>query len=123
MIELLQKGGPVMYPLLLCSIVSVTIIAERLIFWFKLRIRRNREVLNIILRLAEKGKLNEAIKMCKKTNDTIAKVLLEGIKNYNYNFVNALEASATNEINSMKQYMVILDTIITLFRFWVYLGQ
>lgn len=114
MIEFLQKGGPVMYPLLLCSIVSLTIIIERLFFWFKLRMKRNRKILNIILRLGEKGKLNEAIKACKETEDTIAKILQEGIKNYNYNFVNALEATATNEINSMKKYMVILDTVITL---------
>lgn len=114
MIEFLQKGGPVMYPLLLCSIISLTIIIERLFFWFKLRMKRNRKILNIILRLGEKGKLNEAIKACKETEDTIAKILQEGIKNYNYNFVNALEATATNEINSMKKYMVILDTVITL---------
>ncbi|MCK4252373.1 MotA/TolQ/ExbB proton channel family protein [candidate division WOR-3 bacterium] len=114
MIEFLQKGGPVMYPLMLCSIISLAIIIERLIFWFGLRIKRNRRVLNVILRLAEKGKLNNAIKTCKQTNDIIVKILLEGIKNYNYNFVNALEATATNEINSMKKYMVILDTIITL---------
>lgn len=114
MLEILQKGGPVMYPLLLCSIISLTIIIERLIFWFRLRMERNRKVLNIILRLGEKGKLNEAIRVSKETDDTIAKILLEGIKNYNYNFVSALEAAATNEINIMKKYMVILDTIISL---------
>lgn len=114
MIELLQKGGPVMYGLLLCSVTSLAIIIERFLFWFKSRMKRKRRVLNIILRLAEKGKLSEAITACKETEDTIAKILLEGIKNYNYNFVNALEAAAANEINSMKKYMVILDTIITL---------
>ncbi len=114
MIEFFQKGGPVMWALLLCSIISLTIIIERLIFWFRLRMKRNRRILNIVLRLGEKGKLNEAIKACKETEDTIAKILLEGFKNYNYNFVNALEATATNEINIMKKYMVILDTVITL---------
>lgn len=114
MLDILQKGGPVMWPLVLCSLVSLTIIIERSIFWVKLRFRRDRRVLNIILRLAEKGKLNDAIKTCKNTNDAIARILLEGIKNYNYNFVTALEATATNEINVMKKYMVVMDTIITL---------
>jgi biopolymer transport protein ExbB len=109
-----QKGGPVMYPLLLCSVISLTIIIERLIFWIRLKLKQDRRILNVILRLAEKGELNKAIKLCKETEDAIAKILLEGIKNYNYNFVNALEASATNEINSMKKYTVLLDTIITL---------
>ena len=34
MIEWFQKGGPVMIPLLVCSIVSLTFIVERLLFWF-----------------------------------------------------------------------------------------
>jgi len=114
MLSLIQKGGPVMIPLLLCSVVSVAITIERSVFWFRIRLKRNTKMLNIILRLAEKGKLNEAIKTCKQSNDNIAKILLEGIKNYNYNFVNALEATATSEINTMKKFMVILDTIITL---------
>ena len=102
MIDFFSKGGPVMYALLICSVLSLTIIIERFVFWLKLRMERNRRILNIILRLAEKGELNNAIKLCKQSDDKIARVLLEGIKNYNYNFVNALEATATNEINSMK---------------------
>lgn len=114
MLEFFNKGGPVMWPLLLCSIISLTIIIERFIFWFKIKVRRNARILNVVLRLAEKGKLNDAIKTCKESRDTIANILLVGIKNYNYNFVSALEAAATNEINIMRKYMVILDTIITL---------
>ena len=114
MIGLMQKGGPVMIPLLVCSVISLAITIERFIFWFNMRVKRNRHILNIILRLAEKGRLNEAIKTCRQSNDPISKILLEGIKNYDYNFISALEALATNEINTMKKYMVILDTIITL---------
>ena len=31
--KLFEQGGPVMWPLLACSIVSLTITIERLIFW------------------------------------------------------------------------------------------
>ncbi len=33
MLEYVQKGGPVMYPLLLCSFISLTLIVERFLFW------------------------------------------------------------------------------------------
>ncbi|MFH1791081.1 MAG: MotA/TolQ/ExbB proton channel family protein [Candidatus Omnitrophota bacterium] len=114
MIEFLQKGGPVMVPLLLCSIVSLAIILERSVFWFRVMVRRNARMLSIVLRQVEKGRLPDAVKTCRHTDDAIAKILLEGIKNYEYNFVSALEAAANNEVNTMKRYMVILDTIITL---------
>ena len=114
MLDLISKGGPVMIPLLICSVISLAITMERFIFWFQVRVRRNTNVLNIILRLAEKGKLNEAIKTCRQSKDTVASILLEGVKNYDNNFITVLEATATNEINVMKKYMVILDTIITL---------
>lgn len=114
MLDLINKGGPVMIPLLICSVISLAITMERFIFWFQVRVRRNTNVLNIILRLAEKGKLNEAIKTCRQSKDTVASILLEGVKNYDNNFITVLEATATNEINVMKKYMVILDTIITL---------
>ena len=33
MIDLFFRGGPVMYPLLACSILVLTVIIERLLFW------------------------------------------------------------------------------------------
>jgi len=112
-ISLLYKGGPVMAPLMICSIISLAIIMERAVFWIRMVMRRNAHILNVILRLVEKGKLNEAIRSCKASKDTIAKILLEGIKSHDYNFVSALEAAGSNEVNIMKKYMVVLDTIIT----------
>lgn len=114
MVALMHKGGPVMIPLLVCSIVALAIILERFVFWFMNGVRRNARILSVILRQVEKGRLDDATKLCMHSRDTIAKILLEGIKNYDYNFISALEAAASNEINIMKRYMVFLDTIITL---------
>lgn len=48
-----QNGGPVMWPLLLCSIAVLTVIFERAIFWMGLRRNRNRMLVDEILTLAE----------------------------------------------------------------------
>ena len=37
MIEFIKNGGPVMYPLLICSIITLTVIIERAIFWMKIK--------------------------------------------------------------------------------------
>ena len=33
--ELFLKGGPLMYPLLICSLIAFTITIERIIFWMR----------------------------------------------------------------------------------------
>ena len=38
--ELMIKGGPVMWPLLACSVVGLAIVIERLFFWLQVSIRR-----------------------------------------------------------------------------------
>ena len=114
MLELLYKGGPVMYLLLLCSVFSITITIERIIFWIRIWSQKSDRGLNMILRLVEKGKIDEALKNCRSIKDHRVKIVSQGIKNYKTNFTTALEAAASNEINLMKKYLVVLDTIITL---------
>ncbi len=41
MVNFVFKGGPVMYPLLICSIISLTVIIERAIFWIGVGMRKN----------------------------------------------------------------------------------
>ena len=53
MLIFMQKGGPVMYPLIVCSLVSLTFIIERTLFWIRQTRGRNQEVVNQILDMAK----------------------------------------------------------------------
>ncbi len=53
--EYFLKGGPVMWPLLICSFVSLTVVIERAMFWVVLRRRSNGTLLNEIMALCESG--------------------------------------------------------------------
>ena len=44
MITVLNKGGPVMYLLLICSWLSLTIVLERAIFWIKMKWTKNARI-------------------------------------------------------------------------------
>lgn len=35
--QAIQEGGPLMWPLLLCSFVVVTLVLERTLFWMRLQ--------------------------------------------------------------------------------------
>ena len=66
------KGGVVMYPILLCSIVSVAILFERLFALRKSRIISNGD---LMMHLAEKHSWNELRETAKKGDDLFSRVI------------------------------------------------
>lgn len=111
MFEIILKGGIVMIPLIVCSILSVAIIIERLIFWSK---QKHGFMPEEMLKLAQDGKIEELIKGSNDSNSSIAKLILSGIKNKNTSAALAMESAAIEELAKMKKYLPALDTIITL---------
>jgi len=114
MIEYFFKGGPVMYPLLLCSVVSLTVIIERVIFWIREEKNRDRTLLNELMSLVEKGQFDEAKKRTLKARDYVIRTMVCGVVHRNFSLRDALQMSADEEIARMRRHLPILDTMITL---------
>jgi biopolymer transport protein ExbB len=53
--HIFDKGGPVMYPLLACSIIAVSVVIERTIFWFRLGLRSQPSLVDEVLELSRQG--------------------------------------------------------------------
>ena len=49
MLEFFVKGGPVMYPLLACSVIALTVVIERMLFWIREDMRRNQPLVDDVL--------------------------------------------------------------------------
>ncbi|MFC2140089.1 MotA/TolQ/ExbB proton channel family protein [Candidatus Auribacterota bacterium] len=114
MLDIMIKGGFIMYPLLLCSIVSVTIVLERIIFWFKQSRYKDLKLVIDMLNLAEKNQFDEAVKKGDGSKYYLIRILLCGILHLNFSLTSALEMAATEELKKMRRFLSVLDTIITL---------
>jgi biopolymer transport protein ExbB len=113
MLEIFYSGGPVMVPLLFCSLLSLTVIIERAIFWLGLNRRSDMQLLNEVMALCETGDW-EAIRL--KTvgsRDPIIKILISGILHRDFSMIKAMESAAADEIKRMRRFMGVLDTMIT----------
>ncbi|OIO34638.1 MAG: hypothetical protein AUJ70_00660 [Candidatus Omnitrophica bacterium CG1_02_40_15] len=79
MFEFLMKGGFLMWPILLCSLISVTIILERLYKLHRARIKIP-NILSRVKNLLKEGRADEALKLCESVNDPVAHILAIGIR-------------------------------------------
>lgn len=111
--HIFDKGGPVMYPLLACSILALSVVIERAIFWLKLGIRRQPLLVDEVLELARQGDWESIRGKTANTKDYIIKILISGILHREFSMIKAMEAAAADQIKHMRRFMGALDTMIT----------
>jgi len=111
LVSLLAKGGPVMIPLALCSVLSLAVIFERAWFWWR---ARGAGIAEQVLQLAAAGKWDDAIELARASQAPEVRVLAAGLERRESNPVLAMEAAARDEIVRMRRSLPILDTIVTL---------
>ncbi|MDJ0591770.1 MAG: MotA/TolQ/ExbB proton channel family protein [Pleurocapsa sp. MO_226.B13] len=115
-LEIIEKGGISMYPLLLLSVLSISTILERLWFWSKV-VFKEKKIFNRIMEAAERNW------------DLVEKIALEHINHPLGNFVYspfklsnpdpdifhiALESAAEEQLARMRKGDKVLEAIIAL---------
>lgn len=111
LVSILIKGGWIMVPLLMSSVLSLAVILERGFFWRRLRKRENDM---IILRFVEAGNVEQAEKVAHESSHPVSRVLLAGLEYRQLSPSTAMQATSQAELQRVKAYLPILDTIITL---------
>jgi biopolymer transport protein ExbB len=116
--ELFEKGGPVMWPLFGLSILSLATILERLWFWFKTT-RREEELVERVLEAGSNDEWDIAAQIAKQERNLkpIGRFLYAPLKRTNPDpetFKLALEASAEDEIATMRKGDKTLESIIAI---------
>lgn len=111
--QIILSGGPVMWPLVVCSLIVVTVVLERIFFWLALEKYRNRKLMDSVLTLAEYGKWSEIREMTKNTRDHVIRILVVGILHRDYDMATAMEAETDVLMRRMQRFMPVLDTMVT----------
>jgi len=81
MLDYFLRGGFFMIPILACSVLSLTIFLLKLWVLQKKKVIPSRFILDIEHMLRAE-KIDEAIHLCKASSSPIARILLNGIKNF-----------------------------------------
>jgi biopolymer transport protein ExbB len=115
--ELFEQGGPVMWPLLGLSILSIATILERLWYWFK-TLAKEEELIDRVLEASANDEWDTAAQIAKQDRrKPIGRFLYAPLKRTNpdpESFKLALEASAEDELATMRKGDKTLESIIAL---------
>lgn len=98
---ILQTGGFTMYILLFCSILSVTILLERIIYYRKRSKTKRVEFMKRIGRALKGGNVERAMEICKDTNAPFSDVVYSGLE---------LNGQTEKEISSAMEREIIIET-------------
>lgn len=111
--DLIQKGGPVMYLIIILSVISLGIIIERMYNLSRSRIDSQKFMDDIISSL-KRNKIIESIEMCSKMPGPIAHIIKAGILKHDRSkpeIKEAIDEAAQLEIPRMEKHLPILATI------------
>jgi len=114
MFQLLMKGGPLVWPLLLVSLATATVVIERLWFIFReAALRKPTDVETLFSRL-EKNKLDEAVELGKQSTDFVARAMVYALEHRHVSLSNAFLQASNRELSRFNRALPLLDTVITL---------
>jgi len=111
--QVFLAGGPVMWPILLCSIFALAIILEK--FWYLHKISIDtQEFLKKILDKMKRHDTKEALQICDNTKSPIANILKAGILKYDRprpQIIEAIEDASLYEIPRIEKSLTTIATI------------
>jgi biopolymer transport protein ExbB len=115
-IEIFEAGGPIMWPLAICSLVAVAIIIERAINLRGSRIL-NRTIVERISDLIVGDQLDRAIEICDENDGVFASIISAGLemiaRGGSQNAAKeAIENAGRHEAGRLNRYLGVLGTVV-----------
>ncbi|MDZ7376891.1 MAG: MotA/TolQ/ExbB proton channel family protein [candidate division KSB1 bacterium] len=124
LLQIVLKGGVLIIPILLCSLIAVTIIVERWLFLRKAKINARSFILQVKA-LILKNRIGEAILLCKRTTAPVAKITKAAVERYNrprIEIKEAIESTGKVEIHNLERGLGVLSTIAAIAPLLGFLG-
>ena len=114
LIDKFHKGGPIMWPILIVSIVALTVVLERCIWWGGRWFRRDPKRIEKVFTAIENGDTTEASRLSRSSRDPVLRMLWNGLNHQHSSLEAALQVAAGIEIKRAGRFLVVMDTLVTL---------
>jgi biopolymer transport protein ExbB len=113
-IDKFNQGGPVMWPILIVSIVALTVVIERALWWSGRWFRRDPKRIEKVFTAIEVGDVAEASRLSRDSRDPVLRMMWNGLNHQHASLQGALQVAAGIEIKRAGRFLVVMDTLVTL---------
>jgi biopolymer transport protein ExbB len=108
------KGGPIMWPILVCTVVAIAVVGERTFWWWNQTRLREREKLMSIMDHLHRGNVNGAATIAKGSRDPVIQMVDHGLNDHEYSLQVAMQAAAGSILRRAGRFLPVMDTLVTL---------
>jgi biopolymer transport protein ExbB len=114
LIDNFNKGGPIMWPILIVSIIAVAVVLERAFWWTGRWMRRDPKRIEKVFTAIETGDVTEASRLSRGSRDPVLRMMWNGLNHQHASLQGALQVAAGIEIKRAGRFLVVMDTLVTL---------
>jgi biopolymer transport protein ExbB len=114
LIDKFRRGGPVMWPILIVSIIALTVVIERCFWWGGRWFRRDPKRIEKVFTAIENDDVAEASRLSRGSRDPVLRMMWNGLNHQHTSLQGALQVAAGIEIKRAGRFLVVMDTLVTL---------
>src|SRR5213594_2402665 len=114
LVKYFEDGGPVMWPILITSIVAVAVVGERTFWWWRESRKRDPATLEKLFAALENGDFRGASRLSKDSNDPVIRMIWHGLHHFRSSLQGALQVAAGAELQKAGRFLTVMDTLVTL---------
>jgi biopolymer transport protein ExbB len=116
-LEFFIKGGPVMWPILVCAVVAVAVVGERAFWWWRESSKRDPKKMEQLLAALENSDVKAAQQVADGSEDAVIRVIRHGLNHLGHahgSLIGALQLAAGVELKRAGRFLTVMDTLVTL---------
>mgnify|MGYP000185603003 CR=1 FL=1 len=114
-LSILMKGGWLMWPIFLCSLILIVVVIERLIFYRRYNLEDAKRVLKEVKAELATGRVDRAVDVTKIFVSPFATTVAEALQAYSYGpyaVEKQFESLAQREVQNLEKGLSVVSTIV-----------
>ena len=113
-VDLFLKGGPIMWPILVCLIVALALVLERSLWWYGQHRQTRADALAQSYDAVSAGDFHTAVEITGSSGDAFLRTVHDGLVHAHSSLLGAMQLRASEEIEHAEKRLWVLSTFITL---------
>jgi biopolymer transport protein ExbB len=113
-VDYFNRGGPIMWPILVALLAALTVILDRSLWWWKLRRRSRSDALKKSFDAIAAGQFDLALKLSANEDNPFLATVNEGLLHAHSSLLGAMQLQAADELAGGERLQWVLGTLITL---------